>query len=220
MGNFEVFSKENLGSVRVCYDKTTGEAWFVADDVCKCLELSNTSKKVAALDEDEKSSITLSYGTSKKGGNPTFLIVNESGLYTMILASRKPCAKEFKRWVTHEVLPSIRKNGSYVMGQEDLPKEKQEAMSMAIAKLAKEVGAYKEDGNFWFEMYHKVLNDYADLVAALNGDTRKYTTVVNAKVASDFADVDGVWVDNQRFIIPNSVIAEGKYTVNTNDNHR
>ncbi len=214
---FEIFSKENLGSVRVCYDKTTGEAWFVAKDVCDCLGIKNNRGALSRLNVDEKMTVGLTDSHSgKRGGAQSIIVISESGLYMLIMGSRKKEAIDFQRWVTREVLPSIRKNGSYVMGQEDLPKEQQEAMSMAIAKLAKEVGAYKEDGNFWFEMYHKVLNDYAELVAALNGDTRKYTV----KDAAPVSNVEGVWTDNQRFIIPNSVIAEGKYTINEEDSHR
>ena len=88
-----------------------GEPWFVAKDVCTVLELSNVGQALARLDDDEKSSITLNDGTS---GNPNRAIVSESGLYALVLASRKPEAHEFKRWVTHEVLPQIRKTGGYI----------------------------------------------------------------------------------------------------------
>lgn len=89
-----------------------GEPWFVAKDVCDVLELSNVSQTLARrLDDDEKSSITLNDGTP---GNPNRAIVSESGLYVLVLASRKPEAHEFKRWVTHEVLPQIRKTGGYI----------------------------------------------------------------------------------------------------------
>lgn len=92
-----------------------GEPWFVAKDVCDVLELSNVSQTLARrLDDDEKSSITLNDGTP---GNPNRAIVSESGLYALVLASRKPEAHEFKRWVTHEVLPSIRKHGAYMTQQ-------------------------------------------------------------------------------------------------------
>lgn len=85
--------------------------WFVAKDVCDVLELSNVGQALARLDDDEKSSITLNDGTP---GNPNKAIVSESGLYALVLASRKPEAHEFKRWVTHEVLPQIRKTGGYI----------------------------------------------------------------------------------------------------------
>lgn len=88
-----------------------GEPWFVAKDVCDVLELSNVGQALARLDDDEKSSITLNDGTP---GNPNKAIVSESGLYALVLASRKPEAHEFKRWVTHEVLPQIRRTGGYI----------------------------------------------------------------------------------------------------------
>lgn len=88
-----------------------GEPWFVAKDVCDVLELSNVGQALARLDDDEKSSITLNDGTP---GNPNRAIVSESGLYALVLASRKPEAHEFKRWVTHEVLPQIRRTGGYI----------------------------------------------------------------------------------------------------------
>ena len=75
------------------------------------LELSNVSQALTRLDGDEKSSITLNDGTP---GNPNRVIVSESGLYALVLASRKPEAHEFKRWVTHEVLPQIRRTGGYI----------------------------------------------------------------------------------------------------------
>lgn len=92
-----------------------GDPWFVAKDVCNVLGLNNVGQALARLDDDEKSSITLNDGTP---GTPTKAIVSESGLYSLILASRKPEAKEFKRWVTHEVLPTIRKTGGYIPASE------------------------------------------------------------------------------------------------------
>ena len=97
-------------ALRTLTDKN-GEPWFVAKDVCDVLELSNVGQALARLDDDEKSSITLNDGTP---GNPNRAIVSESGLYALVLASRKPEAKEFQRWVTHEVLPQIRKTGGYI----------------------------------------------------------------------------------------------------------
>ncbi|AYC54135.1 BRO family protein [Bacillus licheniformis] len=87
-----------------------GEPWFVAKDVCSVLEISNPSQALSRLDEDEKNTIILNEGI----GNPNKMIVNEPGLYTLILGSRKPEAKQFKRWVTHEVIPLIRRNGAYM----------------------------------------------------------------------------------------------------------
>lgn len=89
--------------------KQDGEAWWIATDVCAILEHSDVSKAVSRLDEDEKLMRTLFVS----GQNRNVLCINEPGLYSLILTSRKPEAKAFKRWVTHEVLPAIRKTGSY-----------------------------------------------------------------------------------------------------------
>lgn len=90
-----------------------GEPWFVAKDVCSVLEIDNVSQALARLDEDERNTLILNEGTSPAGGNPNVNIINESGLYSLVLGSRKPEAKKFKKWVTSEVLPAIRKTGSY-----------------------------------------------------------------------------------------------------------
>lgn len=86
-----------------------GIPWFVAKDVCEILEIQNNSQAVESLDEDEK----LTYTMYISGQNRPVKIINESGLYSLVLTSRKPEAKSFKKWVTSEVLPSIRKTGSY-----------------------------------------------------------------------------------------------------------
>lgn len=96
------------------------EVWWVLRDVCRVLSLSNPAKVAQRLDEDEKD-ITLSY---TPGGYQEITIVNEPGLYSVILRSDKPEAKTFKRWVTHEVLPPIRKTGTYSVGQELTDEEK------------------------------------------------------------------------------------------------
>lgn len=96
-------------AVRVVEDEA-GLPWFVARDVCECLGLSNTTRALERLDDDEQALISVQ-GISR--GNDQVNVVNEPGLYSLTLTSRKPEAKRFKRWVTHEVLPSLRKTGSY-----------------------------------------------------------------------------------------------------------
>ena len=86
-----------------------GEPWFVAKDACDILELDDVSKAVSRLDDDEKGTNSI----TTPGGNQEMLTVNEYGLYSLVLGSRKPEAKSFKRWITHEVIPAIRKTGSY-----------------------------------------------------------------------------------------------------------
>ncbi|OMF21872.1 BRO family protein [Paenibacillus sp. FSL H8-0259] len=87
-----------------------GEPWFVAKDVCAVLDVGNPSQALTRLDDDERNTIILNEGIR---GNPNVTIVSESGLYSLILGSRKPEARAFKRWITHEVIPSIRKTGMY-----------------------------------------------------------------------------------------------------------
>lgn len=88
-----------------------GEPWFVAKDVCDILDLANVGQALSSLDPDERGSITINDGTP---GNPAKSVVSEAGLYSLILRSRKPQAAPFRRWVTHEVIPSIRKRGGYL----------------------------------------------------------------------------------------------------------
>lgn len=102
----------NNATLRTLTDKN-GDPWFVAKDVCNILEV-RTNNLRAILDADEISELSNDYSIdiAQNGGKPP-LIISEAGLYGLALKSRKPEAKEFKRWVTHEVLPSIRKHGIY-----------------------------------------------------------------------------------------------------------
>lgn len=102
------FESETFGKVRTL--TIGGEAWFVAADVCKALELGNPSMTVERLDDDEKGISTI----DTLGGKQRMTIINEPGLYSLVLSSRKPEAKAFRRWITHEVIPTIRKYGGYM----------------------------------------------------------------------------------------------------------
>lgn len=104
MKQLQMFNFENQ-NVRVV--QKNNEPWFVAKDVCDVLEIKNTSDALKRLDDDERSRFNL-------GRQGETNIINEYGLYSLVLASRKPEAKLFKRWITHEVIPSIRKHGAYM----------------------------------------------------------------------------------------------------------
>ncbi|MEO5376129.1 MAG: Bro-N domain-containing protein [Alphaproteobacteria bacterium] len=88
------------------------EPWFVAADVCRVLEIGNSRDAVSRLDDDEKSSFLTDVGTADAPVRKVS-IINESGLYSLIMTSRKPAAKRFRKWVTADVLPSIRRTGRY-----------------------------------------------------------------------------------------------------------
>lgn len=96
-------------SLRVLTDENS-DPWFVVKDVCDILGISNNRDAISQLDSDEKNTVVITDGIP---GNPNKTIISEPGLYKLIMRSRKPEAKEFQRWVTHEVLPSIRKHGIY-----------------------------------------------------------------------------------------------------------
>ncbi len=88
-----------------------GQPWWVAADVCEVLEIQNATQAMSKLDEDERSMFNI-------GRQGSVNIINEPGLYSLVLTSRKPQAKAFKRWLTHEVIPSIRASGSYELPQQ------------------------------------------------------------------------------------------------------
>lgn len=125
MNDLQIFNNEEFGVIRTV--TKDNEPWFVASDICKALDLSNPTMATQRLDDDEKAKFSL--GLS--GGDTN--CVNEYGLYNLVLASRKKEAKEFKRWITHEVIPSIRKNGGYIAGQETLSDEELMAKALLVA---------------------------------------------------------------------------------------
>ena len=108
MNDLQIFKNNEFGEIRTV--TKNNEPWFVAIDVCNALELSNPTVVVGRLDEDERTKFNL-------GRQGMTNIVSEYGLYNLILASRKKEAKKFKRWITHEVIPTIRKHGAYMSSE-------------------------------------------------------------------------------------------------------
>ena len=107
--SLQIFANTKIGArIRVTVER--GETWFVAQDICDILNLKNSRKAIQSLDMDEKHDVTISY---TPGGNQRVKAVNESGLYHLVFISRKPEARAFRRWITSEVLPSIRRTGGY-----------------------------------------------------------------------------------------------------------
>lgn len=126
MNELQIFNNEEFGEIRTV--SIGNEPWFVAGDICKALDLRNPTMAMERLDDDEKSKLNLGL----PGGATN--CVNEYGLYSLVLASRKKEAKDFKRWITHEVLPSIRKNGGYIEGQETLSDEELLSKALMVAQ--------------------------------------------------------------------------------------
>lgn len=127
----QVFSNDEFGSIRVMRGED-GEPWFVAKDVCDALGIA-TNHVRESLDEDEISNLrTTEIGPEFGGKAP--LIVSEAGLYSLILKSRKPEAKRFKRWVTHDVLPAIRRDGGYMVACDGETPQETMARALLIAQ--------------------------------------------------------------------------------------
>lgn len=110
INGLQVFSYEGT-EIRTV--ELSGEPWWVLKDICDVLELSNPSMIADRLDEDEKQKVDPKQYLGSRSNEPV-TVISESGLYNVILLSRKPEAKKFKRWITHEVLPAIHKHGAYV----------------------------------------------------------------------------------------------------------
>lgn len=157
-GQLEVFNfKQENVSIRV--KSIDGEPWFVAKDVCDVLDIQNSRDTLAkVLDEDEKSVATI----YTLGGNQNMQIVSESGLYHLIFVSRKPEARKFRKWVTSEVLPSIRKTGMYALPQR----------RKAVALLPKNRGEKWEQ--FYTELARYTTREDEELVAGLMNVTRRH----------------------------------------------
>ena len=107
MNELQIFSYEG-NDIRTIQKE--GDPWWVLKDICKVLEIGNSRMAAERLDDDEKGVSII----DTPGGKQALTVISESGLYNMILLSRKPEAKQFKRWVTHDVLPQIKRHGAYL----------------------------------------------------------------------------------------------------------
>lgn len=158
------FTDKKLGSIRAM--EIEGEPWFVGKDVATALGYANPQKAVRTHVDDDDKGVT-EMGTP--GGKQEISIINESGLYSLILSSKLPQAKEFKRWVTAEVLPSIRKHGGYIEGQETLSDDELIAKALIVAQ-----SKIEEKNKQISEMQPKV--EYLDSIVA-SDKTMKVTEI-------------------------------------------
>lgn len=140
----QVFSSDQFGEVRALKDDSG--PLFVLKDIMAPIGLTNTTKAVSGLEEDEFTTIQLTDALGRTQGT---YVITEAGLYSLILRSRKPEARSFKRWVTHEVLPAIRRDGGYMVARDETPEETMaravllaqrtiERKDAAIARLAED----------------------------------------------------------------------------------
>ena len=129
MNNLQIFTSNEFGDIRTM--TINDEPYFVGKDVADILGYTNSSKALADhVDEEDKLNNESLSSLGQRGG----WLINESGLYSLILSSKMPNAKRFKHWVTSEVLPSIRRNGGYIANQENLSDEELLAKALLVAK--------------------------------------------------------------------------------------
>ena len=129
MSKIKIFENPEFGSIRTV--ERNGEPWLAGKDVAAALGYSNPRKAIADHVDEEDKGVTNCYTL---GGNQNMTVINESGLYSLILSSRLPTAKKFKHWVTSEVLPSIRKTGGYISGQESMTDDELMAKALLVAQ--------------------------------------------------------------------------------------
>ncbi len=149
--NLMIFENEKFGKIRTII--INDEPWFVAVDVCKILEIKNTTQAINRLDNDERTMFNIG-----RQGNTN--IINEYGLYTLILASRKQEARQFKRWITHDVIPEIRKKGSY---NANMKESDEEVITKAVKILNRKV-----------EQAHKQIDERKDIITNIMYEILNY----------------------------------------------
>lgn len=133
MEELKLFNNPEFGTIRVVTVEC--EPWLVGKDVATALGYSNTKDALSAhVDDEDKRVIQRSENTTLEIPNRGLTIINESGLYSLVLSSKLPTAKKFRRWVTSEILPSIRKTGGYIQGQQELSPEELMAKALLVAQ--------------------------------------------------------------------------------------
>lgn len=130
MNDITVYENKNFGNLRVL--EMDGLTWFVAADVLSVLQMTHPERTLSRwVDEEDRMYYNLQESSYKGGrGNPNVALVNESGFYSLVFASKQPFAREFKRWVTSEVLPSIRQHGYYISKD---AKDRAEAIELVLS---------------------------------------------------------------------------------------
>ena len=173
MNELTVFQNDQFGEVRMVLIED--EPWFVAADVCRALDIGNPSQALTRLDEDEKMT-TLILNEGAATGKSQMAFINEPGLYSLVLGSRKPEARAFKHWITHEVIPTIRRTGTYTNALS--PAEQLLAQAQMLVEQEKRMDAVEER-----------VQDLEALITT-RPDVDQYTIAGYAKMRGVRIDVD------------------------------
>lgn len=205
----QIFKNPDFGDVRTII--RDGEPWFVAADVCRALDVDSTATR--RLDEDEISALRLTQTSSNGVSQEREVnIVNEPGLYSLVLGSRKPEAKAFKRWVTHDVIPAIRRHGMYaiddIIANPDLgiaalqalkdEREKRQALESTVAVQSQQIAELTPKAS-----YYDIVLNCKDLlsISKIAKDYGKSAIWLNDKLAELKVQYKqgGVWLLYQRY---------------------
>ncbi|MBU2755225.1 hypothetical protein HFU84_08505 [Acidithiobacillus sp. CV18-2] len=183
-------------NVRVITDDA-GEPWWVAVDVCKALGLDNARQALSRLDNDEKTTVIIDDGLIEQGlsnnaPGTSLNLINEPGLYRLIMTSQKAEAKSFQRWVTHEVLPTLRKTGSYSMPTTAAPTKRQRKKPVPLADQTSPLD------EFLPRPYFKVIAGYQ---SALKGQKKLGKDALQASIAAAQITAQAFGVDVERYLM-------------------
>ena len=186
MNEIKIFNHAEFGEIRAV--SINNEPWFVGKDVAQVLGYSNASKAVMVhVDDEDKRLEMLSVLDSQNGNLVKTAVINESGLYSLILSSKLPGAKKFKRWVTAEVLPSIRKHGGYIGGQEEMSGEELMAKALQFAeRKIKEMEEHNRRLTAETEKQKQVIADFAPKAQYLDVILSSTGTMATSQIAADY----------------------------------
>ena len=183
MNELQIFQNEEFGTIRTI--EQDGAPWFVGKDVAAALGYSKERNAIGVhVDEEDKKDARIQ-GTL--GGTQSMVVINESGLYSLVLSSKLPNAKKFKRWVTSEVLPSIRKNGGYLAGQESMSNEELMARALlmaqnTIAEREKRIQSLQAQN----ELKDQIIADFEPIRTYVDTILESPGTMSTAQIAADY----------------------------------
>jgi len=210
MEELKLFNNPEFGTIRVVTVEC--EPWLVGKDVATALGYSNTKDALSAhVDDEDKRVIQRSENTTLEIPNRGLTIINESGLYSLVLSSKLPTAKKFRRWVTSEILPSIRKTGGYIQGQQELSPEELMAKALLVAQKTLEARDKRIADLSSQNEIMKPKADYFDRLVDRNAltnfrETAKQFGIAPKKFVSFLVENKFIYRDKRGRLLP----AEGK----------